>query len=60
MRSRTAYAGSGEELVETLLHIREQAGVAVEFVARSHLPMLESAAQLDLMRQLAEDVAPHL
>ena len=40
--------------------IRERAGVPVEFVARSHFPLLELDAQLELMRQLAEGVAPHV
>jgi hypothetical protein len=34
--------------------------VPVEFVARSHLPLLEYDAQVDLMQQLAEGVAPHI
>jgi hypothetical protein len=46
--------------VEALLDIRTQAAVPVEFVARSHLPLLAYDAQLELMRQLAEDVAPHV
>jgi alkanesulfonate monooxygenase SsuD/methylene tetrahydromethanopterin reductase-like flavin-dependent oxidoreductase (luciferase family) len=60
LRSRTVCAGTPDEIVEALLDIREQAGVPVEFVARSHLPLLEYDAQLDLMGQLAEGVAPHL
>ncbi len=32
----------------------------VEFVTRSHFPLLEHAAQLELMQQLAEGVAPHV
>jgi hypothetical protein len=34
------FAGTPDELVESLLELREQAAVPVEFVARSHLPML--------------------
>ncbi|HEV7809347.1 MAG TPA: LLM class flavin-dependent oxidoreductase, partial [Candidatus Limnocylindrales bacterium] len=56
----TAHAGTTDEIVETLLDIRKQAKVAVEFVARSHLPLLEYDAQLEVMEQLAEGVAPHL
>ncbi len=56
----TAHAGTTDELVDALLDIRRQAGVPVEFVARSHLPLLDSEAQLDVMAQLAEGVAPHL
>jgi probable F420-dependent oxidoreductase len=60
LKRRTAYAGTTEELVETLLEIRREAAVPVEFVARSHLPMLELDDQLELMQQLAEGVAPHV
>jgi len=60
LKGRTAYAGTDEELVESLLDIRRHAGVPVEFVARSHLPMLEYEAQLEVMQQLAEGVAPHI
>ncbi len=57
---RSTYAGTPDELVETLLDIRRQAGVPVEFVARSHFPLLEYQAQTDLMAQLAEGVSPHV
>ena len=60
LKRRTTYAGTTDELVEALLDIRNQAPVPVEFVARSHLPMLEDDAQLELMHQLAEGVAPHV
>jgi len=53
-------AETPDEIVEALLDIRTQAAVPVEFVARSHLPLLAYDAQLELMRQLAEDVAPHV
>jgi len=33
-------------------------GVPREFVARSHFPLLEYDAQVDLMQRLAEGVAP--
>jgi probable F420-dependent oxidoreductase len=59
-RGRSTFAGPADELVEALVAIREQAGVPVEFVARSHLPLLEHEAQLELMERLAEGVAPHL
>ena len=57
---RAIYAGTPEEIVEALFDVRSQAGVPVEFVARSHFPLLELEPQLDLMRQLAEGVAPHV
>jgi len=59
-RGRATYAGTPDELVETLLEIRARAGVPVEFVARSHFPLLDDDAQLELMRALAEGVAPHV
>ena len=60
LRSRTTYAGTTDELVDALLDIRRQAGVPVEFVARSHLPMLQYDAQVEVMHELAEGVAPHV
>jgi probable F420-dependent oxidoreductase len=59
-RGRSTFAGTAGELVDALLAIREQAGVPVEFVARSHLPLLELGPQVELMEELAEGVAPHL
>jgi len=56
----TTHAGTPDELVEALLEVRRHVPVPVEFVARSHLPLLESHAQVDLMQQLAEGVAPHI
>jgi hypothetical protein len=50
----------GPSRVEALLDIRRQAGVPLEFVARSHFPLLEYGAQVDLMQQLSERVAPHV
>lgn len=60
VNGRAAYAGTLDEIVEALLDIRKQAGVPVDFVARSHFPLLDYAAQVDLMQLLAEGVAPHL
>ena len=57
---RTTYAGTPDEIVETLLEIRRRVPVPVEFVARSHLPLLEYDAQVEVMQRLAEGVAPHL
>jgi probable F420-dependent oxidoreductase len=57
---RATFAGSPDEIVAGLLEIRSQVGVPVEFVARSHFPLLEYDAQVDLMQQLAEGVAPHV
>ena len=57
---RTAHAATPDELVEVLLEVRRQVPVPVEFVARSHLPLLEYDAQVEVMQQLAEGVAPHV
>jgi alkanesulfonate monooxygenase SsuD/methylene tetrahydromethanopterin reductase-like flavin-dependent oxidoreductase (luciferase family) len=57
---RFILAGPAEEIISTLLDLREQAGLPVEFAARSHFTMLDHDAQLELMAQLAEEVAPHL
>ncbi len=60
LRRRTAYAGTTEQLVEALLDLRQRAQVPVEFVARSYLHLLGYNEQVELMQQLAEDVAPHV
>src|SRR6476469_1282 len=60
LKRRTAHAGTTEELVEALLQVRNSVPVPVEFVARSHLPFLEHDAQVEVMQQLAEGVAPHV
>jgi probable F420-dependent oxidoreductase len=57
---RATIAGSSEEIVESLLELREKAGIPVDFVARSYFPTLLYGAQLELMQQLAEEVAPSL
>jgi alkanesulfonate monooxygenase SsuD/methylene tetrahydromethanopterin reductase-like flavin-dependent oxidoreductase (luciferase family) len=59
-KGRATYAGPADELVRALLDIRSRVGVPVEFVTRSHLPLLEYGEQVDLMAQLAEGVAPHV
>ena len=60
VEGRATYAGTPEALVEALHDIRQQAGVPLEFVARSHFPLLEYDMQVDLMQQLAEGVAPNV
>ena len=57
---RATFAGTPESIVEALLDIRSRVGVPVEFVARSHFPLLAFDPQVDLLEQLAEGVAPHL
>jgi probable F420-dependent oxidoreductase len=57
---RATIAGSSGEIVDSLQALRERAGIPVEFVARSYFPTLEYGAQLELMQQLAEEVAPQV
>jgi alkanesulfonate monooxygenase SsuD/methylene tetrahydromethanopterin reductase-like flavin-dependent oxidoreductase (luciferase family) len=57
---RATIAGNSDEIVESLLGLREKAGAPVEFVARSYFPTLEYQAQVELMQQLAEEVAPRV
>jgi probable F420-dependent oxidoreductase len=59
-RGRAIIAGSADEIVDALLDLRRQAGVPVELVARSHFPLLDIDAQVELMEELARDVAPHV
>jgi len=60
LQDRFTVAGSSDEIVATLLGVREQASLPVEFVARSYFATLEYQEQVELMQQLAEEVAPHL
>jgi probable F420-dependent oxidoreductase len=57
---RSTVAGSGEQMVDALNQIREAAGLAVEFAARSYFHTLDYDDQIELMQQLAEEVAPHV
>ena len=60
VQGRATFAGPPDALVEALLDIRSRAGVPVEFAARSHFPLLEYEAQVELMARLAEGVAPYV
>ena len=60
LKRRTTMAGRPDEIVESLLELRQRVAVPVEFVARSHLPMIGYDEQIELMQQLAEAVAPHI
>ena len=57
---RSTIAGTGEQMVETLNQTRELAGLPVEFAARSYFHTLDYDDQVELMQQLAEEVAPHV
>lgn len=60
LAQRATFAGTGEELAATLLDLRARAGLPVDFAARSYFSTLAYDAQVELMQQLAEEVAPHL
>jgi len=60
LAGRTVFAGTTDEIVESLLDIRRRAGVPVELVARSYFPTLPYEHQVDLMTALAEGVAPRV
>jgi probable F420-dependent oxidoreductase len=60
LQSRFTVAGSSDQIVSTLLEVRQQASMPVEFVARSYFATLAYQDQVELMQQLAEEVAPHL
>jgi len=57
---RATIAGSSDDIVETLLELRERAGVPVEFAARSYFATLDYESQVELMTQLAEEVSPRI
>jgi len=57
---RATIAGSSDDIVETLLGLRERAGVPVEFAARSYFATLDYESQVELMTQLAEEVSPRI
>ena len=58
--TRATVAGTAPQIVDYLGGIREQAGIPVEFVARSYFPTLDYEDQVELMQVLAEGVAPHI
>jgi len=58
--TRSTVAGTTEQIVDFLRDIRRQTGIEVEFAARSYFPTLGYEAQVELMEQLATEVAPHL
>lgn len=52
--------GSSSEIIDTLGRIREEVGVPVEWIARSHFPDLAYARQLEIAEQLAGEVMPFI
>ncbi len=60
IRARSTIAGTADQIVEELLEVRQKAALEVEFAARSYFHTLPYEEQLELMEELATDVAPHL
>ena len=57
---RSTIAGTTQEIVDQLGGLRERIGMPVDFHARNFFPVLTHERQLELMQQLAEEVAPHV
>ncbi|MGA7281994.1 MAG: LLM class flavin-dependent oxidoreductase [Acidimicrobiia bacterium] len=60
LEGRFTVAGNGDQIVSTLLELRDRAPLPLEFAARSYFPTLDYETQIEMMQQLAEEVAPHL
>ncbi len=56
LKGRAIFAGPTDSIVDSLLAIRERAGMPVEFVARSYFPTLPWDAQAELMAKVAEGI----
>jgi hypothetical protein len=52
--------GSPDEIVHTLNALRDDIGVPVEWVARSHFSDLHYGPQVEIVDALAESVMPYL
>lgn len=57
-KARSTLVGTTDQIVTRLHEIRDSAGLPVEFAARSYFPTLNYDAQVELMEQLAKEVAP--
>jgi alkanesulfonate monooxygenase SsuD/methylene tetrahydromethanopterin reductase-like flavin-dependent oxidoreductase (luciferase family) len=57
---RSTVAGTADQIVSRLNETRELAGLHVESAARSYFHTLDYDDQVELMQQLAEEVAPHV
>lgn len=60
VKSRGVTVGTPDEIVTALGDLQHQAGVPVEFVARSYFATLDFGRQRELMEHLAADVMPHV
>ena len=60
MMQKAALIGSSQQIIDHLNEVKEQAGVPIRFMARSHFSTLSFARQVELMDLLAEEVLPHV
>jgi probable F420-dependent oxidoreductase len=60
VRSRGVTVGSAEQIVDTLGSLRDEAGVPIDFVARSIFATLPADRQIEVIEEIASDVLPHL
>ena len=60
LAARAAFVGPSDYIVEQLNAIREAVDVEIGFMARSFLHTLSFDRQIELMEQLASEVAPHV
>jgi probable F420-dependent oxidoreductase len=52
--------GSAQQIIDTIGDLREQVGVPVEWIARSHFADLNYERQTEIVDALAEEVMPHV
>jgi hypothetical protein len=52
--------GSADEIVHTIGSLRDEVGVPIEWVARSHFSDLHYGPQVEIVDALAEHVMPFL
>ena len=60
LRERAVLVGSPDEIVTRLMEVRHQSGVDAQFVARSYFHTMQRPQQLELMEQIAAEIAPQL
>ena len=57
--SHRILGGSAQEILAALSEIRSEAGVPIEWIARSHFSDISYARQAEIASALAEDVLPY-
>lgn len=60
IRMRSVVVGSPQQIVDRLNELRAEAGVPVEFMARSYFSTLPHTRQVELLERLAVDIMPHV